>query len=563
MDPATVAALLRELAVYYELDGDRHRAFAYDRAAKAVGAAKALHRLIDEGRLEELPGVGGSIARVIGELARRGTVDVLERLRATWPPIVIELAQLPKVGVQRARKIYQAISPADLEAVAAACRAGALSELPGFGKVSEQRLLQSIEERRVRGAQVLLLDAEGSARSLAAYLRTSPAALRVEIAGPVRRWCEVIDHLAYAVATREPEAVLDHLATLGLVTSLDRQRASDTAPVTAFLAGGLRADVYLVPPTKLGWALIRATGSPAHVELLRGRARDRGIDLDILEAAEEHHVYRALGLRLLPPEVRDGTDEIAAALAGDTFADLITLEDITVATHTHTTYSDGKHSIAEMAQAAAELGFTGITITDHSAAASYAGGLTLDSLRQQHAEIAGLVAPPARILRGTEADILEDGTIDVPPDILGELDLVIASVHQRYHADEDAMTARLITAMRAPFFKIWGHALGRLVLRRDPIAVRLDDVLDAIAEAPAAIEINGDPHRLDLDPVNARKASARGIPFVLSSDAHSTEGLGAVRFAVAMARRARIRKHQVLNARPVDELAQLIRPRRA
>ena len=563
MEPATIAAQLRELAVYYELDGDKHRAYAYDRAAKSVEAANGLHRLVEEGRLEELPGVGPSIARVVAELSRRGTVDVLDRLRTAWPAIVIELAQLPKVGVPKARKIFQAIAPVDLEAVAAACRAGVISELPGFGKVSEQRILQSIEERRLKGAQVLLVDAEGHALSLAAHLRGDPAATQVEICGPVRRFVEVIDHLAYAVATLDPEKVIDRLASFALVTSIDRQRASADAdaPVIAYLAGGLRAEVYLAPPNHLGWAQIVATGSAEHVAMLRKRADDRGMSMQILEASDELHVYRALHLPWIPPEVRDGTDEVTAAAAGDDFLDLITLDDLTAATHCHTTYSDGKNTVAEMVRAAAELGFDAITITDHSAAASYASGLDLERLRLQAAEIAGLIEPEARVLRGTEADILEDGGIDVPPAMIGELDLIIASVHQRFSLDEDGMTRRLVAAMRQPYFKIWGHALGRLVLRREPIKVRLDEVLDAAAESKCAIEINGDPHRLDLDPINARKASARGIKFVLSSDAHSTRGLSASRFAVAMARRARIRKHQVLNALPVDELAAAIRPR--
>lgn len=558
MEPATVAAQLRELAVYYELDGDKHRAYAYDRAAKSVEAANGLHRLIDEGRLTELPGIGQSIARVIVELARRGTVDVLERLRAAWPAIVVELAQIPKVGPPKARKLYQVLAPANIDAVADAARRGLIREIPGFGKVSEERILKAIEDRREKGAQVLLMEAEDHAASLAHHLRAAPAAKRVEICGPVRRAVEVVDHLAYAVASEDRDAIVEQLASYALCTSVDRA----ANPIIGFLAGGLRAELHVAPPAKLGWAQIRATGSSAHVDLLLARAADRGMNLDILDAADEPHVYAALGLPYLPPEVRDGTDEVAAALAGDRFDDLVTLDDVTAAFHCHTTYSDGRHSIADMARAAAELGFGAITITDHSAAASYAGGLDLARLREQHAEIDALPSPEVRILRGTEADILADGTIDVPPDIVGDLDVVIASIHQRHKLDARAMTDRIVTAMRAPYFKIWGHALGRYVLRRDPIDVHLDDVLDAVAESPAAIEINGDPHRLDLDPVNARKAKARGIKFVLSSDAHSTRGLAAVRFAVAMARRARIRTSDVLNTRPPDELADLVRPRR-
>jgi DNA polymerase (family 10) len=556
VEPATIAAQLRELAIYYELDGDRHRAFAYDRAAKSVEAANGLHRLIDEGRLEELPGIGPSIARIVAELARRGTVGVLERLRAAWPSVVIELAQIPRVGVPKARKIFQTFQPESLEAVAAICRAGALREVPGFGKVTEEKILKAIEERRKKGAQVLLVDAIDHAQSLAHHLRSEPAALAVEIGGPVRRWCEIVDHLAYAVATEKRDAIVDKLASYGLVTSVDRE----ANPIVGYMASGLRAEIYVTSPKHLGWAHVQATGSKEHVELLRARAAERGMNLEILEAADELHVYRALNLPLLPPEVRDGTDEVAAAIAGDTFEDLITRDDITTAFHCHTTWSDGKQSIAEMAQAAAELGFDAITITDHSAAATYASGLDLAKLREQHAEIAALPPTEAKILRGTEADILADGTIDVPPEIIPELDLIIASVHQRFKLDVDGMTSRIVNAMRQPFFKVWGHALGRLVLRRDPINLRIDEVLDAIAESRAAIEINGDPYRLDLDPINARKAKERGIKFVLSSDAHSIRGLEAIRFAVAMARRARIRKSDVLNALPPDELAARIRP---
>ncbi len=556
MEPTTIAALLREIAVYFDLDGDRHRALAYDKAAKSIEAAKGLQRLLDEGKLEELPGIGPSIARTVGDLARRGSSTILEKLRAKWPTVIVELAQLPSVGVLKARQIHQALAPADLDAVATAAKAGALRELKGFGKISEQKILQAIEERRTKGTREIHIDAEQHALSLAGFLRGAAAATRVEVAGQVRRWCEIVDAIAIAVETPDRDAIVDRLTTYGLVTSVDR--TSDV--VAARMADGMRVEIHIASRARFGWTLIAATGSAEHVEQLRGRALARGVDLMALDAPEEANVYRALGLPYLPPEVRDGSDELAAADGGDDFADLVTLADVTTAFHCHTTYSDGKDSIEEMARAAGALGMQAITITDHSAAASYAGGLDAEKLRAQHAEIAGLRELPVRVLKGTEADILADGTIDVPPEVVPELDLVIASVHQRYKADEDQMTERLVRVMRQPFFKIWGHALGRLVLRREPIKVRIDEVFDAIAEGKAAIEINGDPYRLDLDPVNARRAAARGIPFVLSSDAHSVRGISAVRWAVAMARRARLRKRQVLNALPPDELKARIRP---
>lgn len=557
MDPAAIAAQLRELAIYYELDGDRHRAFAYDRAAKSIGAATGLARLLDEGRLEELPGVGPSIARAVGELARRGNLEILDRMRAKWPPVVIELCELPSIGIAKARVLYRAFTPVDLDAVAQLCRANALRTLKGFGAATEDKILAAIEERRATGVRAILVDAIPHAEVALAHLRA--AGFAAEHAGPVRRWLEIVDHLAFAVALD------DEAQRAALAAAIARAATPDpTDPMIARLANGLRVEVVAAPRDRYGWALIRATGAPAHVAALATRARERGVALDSLDAPDEATVYAALGLPYLPPEVRDATDELAAADRGDTFGDLVTLADLRVVTHCHTTYSDGKHTIAEMTAAAAARGFAGITITDHSIAASYAGGLDADALRRQGVEIRALAGEaPARILHGTEADILADGAIDVPADQLDELDVVIASVHQRFQLDEDAATARLVAAMRQPFFKIWGHALGRLVMRREPIKVRLDDVLDAAAEAgTVAIELNGDPHRLDLDPVSARRAAARGLPFVLSCDAHSIGNLDYLRYAVAMARRARVRVRDVINARPPDELAAIVRPRR-
>ena len=538
-----IASLLREIAIYFDLDGDRHRALAYDKAAKSVEAANGLQRLLDEGRLEELPAIGPSIARTIGDLARRGSATVLDNLRAKWPMVIVELAQLPYVGVIKARKIHEALAPHDLDAVAAACRAGALRGIKGFGATSEAKILTAIEERRHAGQRALHMDAEEHAISIAQHLRADPAALRVEIAGPVRRWLEIVDHLAFAVATEHPDAIVERFRSYALVTGVEH----GAEKISARLADGMKCEVHLAPPARFGWALICATGSPEHVEQLRAKGAD-------VLLGDEAEVYAQVGVPFVPPEVRDGDGEL-----GIDWNDLVTERDVTTASHCHTTYSDGRHTILEMAEAAAQHGFSAITITDHSAAASYAGGLDADKLRAQAAEIATLAAP-IRVFKGTEADILADGTIDVPMDIVPDLDLVIASVHQRYKLDEDGMTNRLVAAMRQPFFKIWGHALGRLVLRRDPIKVRIDEIFDAIGESRAAIEINGDPHRLDLDPIHARAAAERGIPFMLSTDAHSIGNLEYVRWAVAMARRARIRRRQVLNTLPPDELAALIRP---
>lgn len=549
MEPAAIAAQLRQIAIYFELEGDRHRANAYRRAAQSVAAAPGLHSLIDNGRLEQLPHVGPSTARVVADLARRGSCIVLERLSATWPAVIVELAQLPYVGVAKAREIHTALAPTNLDDVAAAARAGTLRNLRGFGALSESKLLETIEARQRRGTLALHVDAEAQAHAIAQHLRTDPAVLQIELAGPLRRWLEIVDHLAFAVACHAPHAVTDRFKALAGATHVD----SHGDVVTARLADGMRCELYLAPPNRFGWALVRATGSPQHVDLLRARQPQP----ETIEARDEAELYRALNLAVPPPEVRDGTDELTVD-----FSALVTLSDVTTAFHCHTTHSDGRDSIAAMAEAAHAMGLQAITITDHSAAATYAGGLGAEQLRAQASEIAALQAP-IQILHGTEADILVDGSIDVPPDIIGSLDLIIASIHQRFRLNDEAMTQRVIAAMRQPYFKIWGHALGRLVMRRDPIQVRLDDIFDVIADAPAAIELNGDPYRLDLDPENAKRAAARGIPFVLSCDAHSIAGLRAMRWAVGLARRARIPKRQILNTLTPDELAAKISPARS
>jgi DNA polymerase (family 10) len=358
----------------------------------------------------------------------------------------------------------------------------------------------------------------------------------------------MVDRVAIAVATTAPSAARARLGAHPLVVSI-----TDDGPDLAIarLASGLLCELHLAPPARFGAALIRATGSPGHVDALG----------PLPDGAEEAEVYAALGLPWLPPEVRDGTDELAAARAGDDFADLIAVADVRGAVHCHTVYSDGKNTVEEMVRAAEARGLGFITITDHPQTASYAGGLTEDRMREQWAEIAEVQKKVGiRILRGTESDILRDGALDYPDLLLRELDVVIASIHNRYKLDEDGMTRRVVAAMRRPVFKIWGHALGRMMPSRPPIEVRFDEILDAVAEGPAAIEINGDPHRLDLDPERARRARARGIRFVISTDAHSTRQLDYVEAACGIARRARIRRSEVLNTLSPEEFARAVKP---
>jgi DNA polymerase (family 10) len=316
--------------------------------------------------------------------------------------------------------------------------------------------------------------------------------------------------------------------------------------------------------------LSHATGSQGHWTGLQSLARDRGLVLSerrlerrglAVEVGDEAGLYRGIGLPFVPPELREGDGEIEAALAGELPPDLVALGDVQGFVHCHTRYSDGRNTVEEMARAAEALGLSYITITDHSPSAHYAGGLTLDRLKQQWDEIARVQETVRiRLLRGTESDILADGSLDYPDAVLEQLDVVIASIHSRFRMDEDAMTRRLVRAMRLPCFKVWGHALGRLVERRPPLECRLEEVLDAAAESRVAIEVNGDPHRLDMAPPGLRKARARGIPFVISTDAHSVADLGYLRYGVDTARRGWVRRGEVLNALSADDFQRAVRP---
>jgi DNA polymerase (family 10) len=565
MDPLAIANSLRELALYKRLDGDAHRARAYDRAAGTVEAVHDLEARIGAGTLTELPNIGASIAKLVTELARTGGAPALDDARARWPVTVVELAQLEGVGVIKARKLHEALAPEGLDELAAMAEAGKIREVPGFGEASEAKILAAIRDRHQRGEKRLLADARRAGAAMAAYLRVSGAVIDAVPAGAARRWCEVVDAIVVVAVTRDPDAAVDRFRKHAMVTGVAPLPAAGAAARwTSRLAEGGTCELHVVDPDRAGVALIEATGSAAHVEGLRERAAAAGLELARIAGPDEAAVYAALGLAVVPPELRDGDDEVVRAAAGETFADLVTLADLTGAFHCHTLYSDGKNTVEEMAQAARDRGLGLITITDHSVSAGYANGLDVDRLREQWREIADVQARTSvRLLRGVESDILADGELDYPTEFLGELDVVIASVHQRHKLDRDGMTRRVVAAMRQPIFKVWGHALGRLVLRRDPIDVRFDEVLDAIAASPAAIELNGDPHRLDLDPVRARQAKARGIKFVLSADAHAVHQLDYLENAVAMARRARLTKADVLNTLPVDALADAVHPLRA
>jgi DNA polymerase (family 10) len=429
----------------------------------------------------------------------------------------------------------------------------------GFGEKTEQKILDALLHHEAQGERTLLLEALAVAERLVPHLEKAPGVARVELVGSARRRQETVGDLDMVIVADSVEAARAALAGAPGVIGVE---AGDDGRITARYVSGLPMEARVVDEAGLAPALLLGTGSKAHQAhraRLEALARERGVRLD--DGASEEAIYARLGLPFVPPELREDAGEIEAAQAGARFEDLVELSDVRGMVHCHTVFSDGVNTVEEMARAADALGMEYLTITDHSPAARYANGVTLDALARQWDEIARVQElVKVRLLKGTESDILEDGGLDYPDRILEQMDVVIASVHSRFAMDEDRMTKRLVRAMRQPVFKIWGHALGRLVLRRAPYAARVEEILDAVAESRAAIEVNGDPHRLDLAPEWIRAARRRGIPFVISTDAHSVGNLGYLRFGVWTARRGGLTRGEVLNTRPVDEFARAVRP---
>ncbi len=571
LDKLGVARALRELGMLLEIKGENpFKVRAYENGARAVeGLTEELHALVEEGRLTEVPGIGEALAKKIAELHRTGKLPLLEELRAGMPPGIGDLLRVPDLGPKKLAALLGALgigSVADLEA---ACRAGRVRELKGFGARSEEKILEGILRMRSQGNRRLLSDAREVGEQLVRHLRASGAADSLELAGSVRRWKETVGDLDLVAGSRHPGKLSDALVAFPGVEAVVAKGDTKT---TVRLAGGLSVDLRVVPPEDYPTLLHHLSGSKEHHVKLRGLARDAGYTLSewglsrLSDGAKvpvrsEDDIYRTLSLQPIPPELRQDTGEIEAARHGRLPDDLVTLEDVQGMVHVHTTWSDGHATVEEMARAAEAMGMRYLTITDHSRSAAYARGLDVERLKQQWEEIDRVQEKVSiRLLKGTEADILEGGALDFPDEVVERLDVVVASVHSRMKMDREQMTRRLVHAMRLPFFKIWGHSTGRLLLEREPYALDMEAVLDAAAASRAAIEVNGDPHRLDMDPVFLRRARERGLRFVLTTDAHSVAGLGNLPYAVMTARRGWVRRDEVLNARPARSFAAAVRP---
>lgn len=554
LDPQAIAAQLRLIGDWLDFSGDRYRARAYHNGADAFEAAPEAARLLREGKLKELPGIGEGLAKQIDELATTGQSTYLEKLRDGRPDELLTLPRAAGLSTQKFMPLYEQLGIRSYDQLVAALDSGALQGLKGFGEKTIAKMRVSLADFRTRGDAMTLDAADEVIAQICDYLTPDGSADEIVIAGARRRAEDTVDRIELAGKSDNPAALLARFLAFPRAAHVEQQ-SEDRATVR--LTSGLFVSLHVAPSARFGSVLLDATGPADHVAAIGARLLARGHSL--AEAfAEERDVYAAAAMPFIPAELRH--DE-AALDATTPFSDLVTRDDILGMTHCHTVYSDGVATIEAMARAAEERGFRYLTITDHSPSASYAGGVDLERLKRQWDEIAEVQSRVSiRLLRGTESDILQDGALDYPDSILDQLDVVIASIHTRHKLDRGQMTTRLVTAMRHPLFKIWGHALGRLLLKREPFECDIERVFDAIAESRAAIEINADPYRLDLPSELIPAARARGIRFVISTDAHSVRGLDNLHYGVGVARRGGVRARDVLNALPTEDFLRAVRP---
>ena len=579
MENREVARVLRETAQLLEIDGaiiGRYR--SYEKTAELIASLAESIEVIarDPEKLEELPGIGERMAEHIREILSTGDYGLRKKLLKKYPLTMLEMLTLQSLGPKKALILWREFKCCTVEQLEQLAREGKLRDLAGFGEKTEQNILKAIDVFKKISGRFLIPTAEHQTAKLVAYInRYGKPIGSITPAGSLRRGKETIGDLDLLL-TYEPEtspkeldAIKEHILGYG---ELEQVLARGENKVSFRVAKGMQVDVRLLQPENYGAALIYFTGSKEHNVSLRGRAIKMGYTLNEYALATlkqerrvagttEEEVYAKLKLDLIPPELRENAGEIEAA-SEHRLPKLIEQSDLRGDLQMHTTASDGRHSIEEMAQAARKTGYEYIAITDHSKAVTVANGMDEARTLEHAREIRAAKVDGIRILAGIEVDILKDGRLDLADEVLAELDIVVASIHSFMNRDRAEITERMLAAIENPYVQIIGHPTGRILLRRDSMAYDMEKILDAAARRGVIMECNAAPDRLDLKDAYLRMAKERGVRVVISTDAHSIKNLELMRYGVQMARRGWIEKKDVLNALPLEEMLAALRPKR-
>jgi DNA polymerase (family 10) len=569
---AEIAAAFDELGDLYELDGAvQYRVIAYHTAAKTVrDSSVSVMQLARDGKVTQLPGIGKTLEEKLRAMDETGDIPASVKLRAKFPPGLLEVMRLPGVGPKRTRRLYDELGIDSPAALREAAEAGRIRDLRGFGEKGEENLLRVLSDYEADGggtpARLLLSKALPIAEQIVGTLRAHPAAHRVEVAGSMRRLADTVKDLDIIATSDDPPALARALAELDVVESVSQ---SGDVGARVMTHAGLKVDLKVVEPDQFGNVLQHFTGSKAHNVAMRETVVRRGLHVseygvlddatgETLRCSTEEEVYAALGLAWVPPELREGRGELEAATSGSLPA-LIELDDIRGDLHCHTTLSDGKNSLEEMAEAALARGYEYLAITDHSASHGFGDHVTPDELLRQIERVRELDArlDGIRLLIGTESNILTDGSLDYEDSVLEQLDWVIASVHTSFGMGEEKMTERMVAAIEHPLVDAIGHPTGRKIEQRQPYSVDVSRLIEAAARTGTMLEINAAPDRRDLNEVHARAAAEAGVPILIDSDAHSVRNLELMRYGVWTARRAWLSAAQVANTRSWEEFSAL------
>ncbi len=573
VDKRQVCDVLEEIGVLLELKGEnRFRSLAYARAARALeGIAEDLSTLVREERLAEIPGIGEALTQKITELVTTGHLKYYDELRRSFPDGLLDLLRVPGLGPKKVKILYDELHIKSLDELERACRENRLLDLAGLGQKPQENLLKGLAFLKRHQDRRLYPEALAAAEAMLQRLRT--LATQLSVCGSLRRCAETVGDVD--ILTAGANAKLMHAFTTG--PQVERVLAHGETKSSVQLRSGIQCDLRLVSAKEFPYAQLYFTGSNEHNVLLRQRAIKRGLKLNEyglfkgeknIPCKDEAAIYKALGLAYIPPELREGLDELELADSAKhgRLPALVETKDITGTFHTHTIDSDGRATLAQMVEAAQRLGYSYMGLSDHSQSAAYANGMKIETLTRQQREVDALNArlKGFRILKGAEVDILHDGSLDYPDRVLATMDFVIASVHSRFSMPEAQMTERIITAMRNPYVTMLGHPTGRLLLAREAYAVNLTKIIDAAGELGVIIELNANPHRFDLDWRMCRYATARGVRVSINPDAHDTDGLTDTAFGVGIARKGGLTAKDVFNTQTLTTLLpQLMQRRRA
>ena len=573
MDSQVAAHRLNEIAMLLEVRGEnpfKTRAFAHAARTIAELELEDIAPKVRSKEISKLPGIGNTTFAVLADLVETGESSYLESLRQTTPVGLVEMLRVPGLGPTRIHRIHEGLGIETVAELETAARDGRIAKLSGFGLKTAEKILFGIAKLREVSGQLMHTVAAPEAQRLQRAIAKLPGVRRVEIAGSLRRSAEVVRDIdLVAGCTGDVAEVVAAGAKVPGVQLVENDRGA----VRLTMINGVRADLHCVSDAEFPVALWRATGSKDHCDAVIGRLRDRGFTirddrlLDAkgkeLKGADESAIYGHAGLTLIPVELRENRGEIEAA-AKNELPDLIELDDLRGVLHCHSKYSDGSTTIAEMAEAARARGWVYLGISDHSQAAGYAGGLDRDAVLRQHDEIDALnqTLKGFRVLKGIEADILADGSVDYGDELLGRFEYVVGSIHSRFGMGRAEMTERILKAMSDPHLTIIGHPTGRKLLQREPIAVDMDAIMEMAAEKGIALELNCDPNRLDLDWRWLQLARQRGVTIEIGPDAHSPAELSFVDFGMQIARKGWLEKANVLNTRSANDVLKFARARR-